>query len=160
MSERLVTREAVVTGDKTGNASALQEHAASHQTPSPEAITLFRNLLTENIEGFRQSADKNRRRALIAKIITASLAAATTLLLGLKSNPIFTEHENAFSSAALVFSAFVPVLVAWDSFFDHRWLWVRFTAAVTSLFKISDDLNYSEAKKELSQKVLGSGLTI
>lgn len=143
-----------MTENQTDDATPLHEYSTSHQPPSPEAVALLRQLLTENIDGFRLSAASNKRRALVAKIITASLAAATTLLLGLKSSPIFKEYENGFSSAALLFSAVVPVLVAWDTFFDHRWLWVRFTAAVTSLFKIRDDLNYSEANKELTQKVL------
>lgn len=143
-----------MTGNRTGGAAAPQEPATPHQPPDPEAITFLRQLLAENIEGFRRSATNNKRRALIARIVIASLGAATTLLLGLKSNPIFTVHENGFSSAALLFSALIPVLVAWDTFFDHRWLWVRFTAALTSLFKIRDDLNYSEANKELTQKVL------
>ena len=54
----------------------------------------------------------------------------------------------------VLLSAIVPVIVAWDAFFDHRWLWVRMTGAHSALFKVQDDLAYAEANKTLSQKRL------
>lgn len=143
-----------MTESHAGEVAARQESEPSHQPPSSEAIATLRRKLTENIDGFCLSAAKNKRRALIIKMTAASLGAATTLLLGLKSIPIFRDYENEFSALALVFSAVVPVFVAWDTFFDHRWLWVRFTAAHNLLFKTRDDLDYAEANKGLTHEVL------
>lgn len=138
----------------TGGPADPQPSAPAAQTADPAAVKLLRSLLNDNITGFRASAARNRHRAVFFKIAAASLSAMTTLLLGLKSSPVFAECEHQLSAFALVFSAIVPILVAWDSFFDHRWQWVRFTSAHNSLFKLQDDLAYAEANKVLTPKAL------
>jgi hypothetical protein len=69
----------------------------------------------------------------------------TTLLLGLKTNPILNGYDNAISAAALFLSAAVPIFSAWDAFYDHRWLWIRYTTAQQGLYGILDDLEYAVA---------------
>jgi len=47
------------------------------------------------------------------------------------------------SAVALVLTALVPIVASWESFFDDRWMWVRYTAALNSLYGISDELEFA-----------------
>jgi hypothetical protein len=126
------------------------------QSETIAEIEVLRTQLTDNIDGFRAAAKKNKKRALQLRISIVCFGSLTTLLIGLKSNLLFSEYDNEFSALALLASALIPVLSALDAFIDPRWLWVRHTAAQTSLVLILDELNYAAAKGSLSGARLDS----
>jgi hypothetical protein len=46
-------------------------------------------------------------------------------------------------------SAAIPIFSSWDAFCDHRWLWVRYTAAQQALYAILDDLEFGLAAEQM-----------
>jgi hypothetical protein len=126
-----------------------KESSINHDTAAE--INFLRTELRSNIDGYRSQAQTNRRRALRFKLAIAAAGGMTTLVLGLKSSPIFASHENEFSALALLLSALVPILTTWDNFHDHHWLWVRFTAAHTALYGVLYDLDYAAAGGDLTK---------
>src|SRR5689334_6541408 len=51
--------------------------------------------------------------------------------------------SSGFHNVALVLSAVVTMLSAWDAFFNHRALWVRYTTIAAELKAIRSHLNYA-----------------
>jgi hypothetical protein len=96
----------------------------------------------------------NRRIAFWIKMATVAIGALTTIILGIKSYPCFKEYADALSISALCLSATVPVLLAWESFHDYRWLWIRYTSTANALYSISDDLEYAVRGGAITKKQL------
>ena len=82
----------------------------------------------------------NKRKAFWSKILGISLSTLTTILLGWQG----VEGKNLIiiKNVTLLLSACVTILAAWDAFFNHRELWVRYTSTTTRLKAIQSDLNY------------------
>jgi hypothetical protein len=116
--------------------------SASDNIATAGEIAFVRTQVQEAIDDLQKASRHNGRRAFCAKIFIVVASSTTTLILGLKSNSLFSENESYFSAAALFLSATIPILTSWDAFFDHHWLWVRFTTAGTGLHAVLDDLNY------------------
>jgi hypothetical protein len=114
-------------------------------------VEFLRTQLKTNIDGFRLRRAASKSKAFFIRMAVVVFGALTTLLLGLKSNPLLSMHEPLLSGAALFLSAAIPIFSAWDAFYDHRWLWVRYTAAQQALYGILDDLEYGLAQGEISR---------
>src|SRR5262245_41007922 len=136
----------------------LLEGTMSEQAVHSDGLSFLRAELKGHIYSFKQRVEKNRRQAFLAKFLVAVLGALTTILLGLKSNPLFADQDNWFSAVALVLSAGTTVIATWDAFFDHRWLWIRYTSTLVSLYSISDDLEYAAANTNSMPKAELDGL--
>jgi len=92
------------------------------------------------VEGYKSDAKLYKKQAFRLRIISVLLAAIITVLLGLKlQNTIVAE---GFSNVALVLSAAITVLSAYEAFFDPRALWVRETVTFARLKDIQRDLRY------------------
>jgi hypothetical protein len=114
----------------------------------------LRTQLKINIDGFRVRRAASKKKAFLIRMAVVTLGALTTLLLGLKSNPVFHDCEDYMSAVALLFSAVIPVFAAWDAFYDHRWLWVRYTVAQQTLYGISDDMEFALTEGDLTKEKL------
>jgi hypothetical protein len=126
------------------------------QLETIKGLEFLRTELNNNIDGFRAVAAKSKKRALQMRISMATFGSFTTLLLGLKSSPLFVGYDSEFSAIALVISALIPILTAWDAFVDNRWLWVSYTAAHTSLSRILEEVDFASAKGSVSEEQLGN----
>jgi hypothetical protein len=106
-------------------------------------LDFLRTQLKTNIDGFRARQADSKRKGFLIRMTVVVLGALTTVLLGLKANTLFSSYDSAMSAAALVLSATIPIFSAWDAFYDHRWLWIRYAAAQQGLYGILDDLEYA-----------------
>jgi hypothetical protein len=113
-------------------------------------VKFLREKLARHLAGYRNRRVRYRNLAFLLKMGTTFFGSATTILLGLKGYSSFSAHAESLSVAALISSAAVTLAATWETFFDHRWLWVRFTAAFERLTEISDDLEYALAKGNFS----------
>ncbi len=102
---------------------------------------LLTEKLTELIGSFSKNRRTNKRKALYLKLSITALGGATTVLLGLQG----VERETLVQNIALVFSALVTLLAAWDTFYNHRGLWVRYTETVNRLRDIEARHEYLQA---------------
>jgi hypothetical protein len=109
-----------------------------------------------NIKTFRAKRDFNRTRAFGLRLAIVAIGALTTICLGLKPYASFSNSDAILSSVALLLSASVPLLAAWEAFFDHRWLWIRYTGTLNSLYAIRDELDFTHAAGEIKEAQLDS----
>lgn len=103
-----------------------------------EKTDFLSQALRKQIDLFNLKRRENRRKALFFKLTVTALGGVTTVLLGLQG----IGHENLLRNGALVLSAMVTLLSTWDTFFNHRGLWTRYTATFTDLKAIETQLEY------------------
>jgi len=126
----------------------------AEQSNSESQYEVLRAKVVSNIGSFRNKRDSNRKLAFRIKITIVSIGALTTIVLGLKSYVDFPKSNEILSSLALVLSALIPIFAAWESFFDHRWLWVRYTGTLNSLYAVNDELEYGRAAGTINKEQL------
>jgi len=104
--------------------------------------------INEQIESFSQRRIKNKGKAFWFKMLITSSSAATTVLLGLQGLEHFTMFNAPImaKNLALLLSALVTLFSAWDAFFNHKALWVRYTKTVSQLKSIGSELAYLTSK--------------
>jgi hypothetical protein len=100
-------------------------------------------LIAEEIQGFDSSRQFYRRGYFRFTLGTATLSAMTTVLIGLSRT--FAE-QTWLSALALVTSAGITVLGAWDGFFRHRDLWVQKTDSWMALQSLQSNLQFAKLK--------------
>ena len=117
-------------------------------------IEFLQEKLRRNCESFRTKKDSNRSKAFVLKMAVAGAGTLATIALGIKGYVDDDMAVDRLSMLALMLSAIVPVLAAWETFFDYRWLWIRYTATLNALYAISDDLDYEIHRDTVDQKKL------
>lgn len=90
----------------------------------------FKEELDSHVRRITRKRNRDKNKAFSLKIIAVALAAAITVLLGLKTDE---KQAKTFQNIALVLGAAITYLTAVDAFYDHRTLWVRRTVTVTRL---------------------------
>ena len=113
-------------------------------------VEFLRTALKGQINSFRTRRSTNRRMAFFGKMAVSTLGAATTIIIGLQSNRLFELYGFAhasdwLSALALLTSASVTLFSVWEGFFDHRWLWIRYTATLGQLYAIAAEVEYLTA---------------
>lgn len=132
----------------------MAEIGSTAQASRSETVEFLRSALTYHINSFRSRRDQNRRRAATTKLAIIAFGALVTILLGLKSYTPLQQYDSTFSICAFVLSALVTAITAWDDYFGHRWLWIRYTETLGLLRSIEADLNYAASKPEIEIGVL------
>jgi hypothetical protein len=107
-------------------------------------VEFLRKRLQQEIDSFRQRRASNRAKAFLVKIVTVALGALATVAIGIKSY-LPSKYEPWLSAFALCVTAVIPIVATWEAFFDHRWLWIQYTATLGMLYSLSDELEYAIA---------------
>ena len=123
---------------------------------SETQFNVVKAAVDNNIKTFRAKRDFNRTRAFGLRLTIVAIGALTTISLGLKPYASFANSDPILSSVALLLSASIPIFAAWESFFDHRWLWIRYTGTLNSLYAIRDELDFAHAAGEIKKTQLDS----
>jgi hypothetical protein len=76
----------------------------------------------------------------MAKFLSLALASFTTILLGL--NGFNTSSKIVLQNVAFTLSAVTTLLTAWDTFFNYRGLWIRYTGTLNELYELKDNIEY------------------
>jgi Protein of unknown function (DUF4231) len=101
----------------------------------------------DNLVGrYQRDSRDYKRQASRLKLVSVFLSAIVTVLLGLKLND--EALSIALSNGALVLSAAITVLSAYEAFFDPRALWVRETVTFARLKDLQRDLRFWAAGRE------------
>ena len=116
-------------------------------------------LLSDQLDRHIARHEKERRRL---RFITSAmrlgailLGALITILLGVKGYLPKGIYPDIASIAALIASALLTALTAWESFADNSGRWVRRKVLLGTLWDIRDDLKFSEAQPpKLSEELL------
>jgi hypothetical protein len=104
---------------------------------------------------FDRKRQINKFWAFGLKVSVAALGAATTVLLGVSYSG---KPDNLFKNIALGLSALSAVIAAWDAFFNHRMLWLRYTVAANRLRSLKEEIKYqlmrdNELEREAADKL-------
>ena len=101
-----------------------------------------RQLLEEQINAaltnYEAQRKVNRRRSANVAVINASMAAVTTVLIGLAN--AWQPATRILSSLAIVTSALVMVISGWDRIYNHKRLWMIYTDAWVKIRELKSDL--------------------
>jgi ABC-type nickel/cobalt efflux system permease component RcnA len=106
-----------------------------------DGLSYLENQISNRISDFKSSRTFYRRGSLIQTISAASLAAITTLLVGL--NQIY--HQNWLAALSLVSAGLTTVVAAWGSWFGFRNLWVSNQRTLNSLYELKSQMDYDKA---------------
>jgi hypothetical protein len=114
--------------------------------------------LNRQIADFAGWGRNNRYKAFWIKMLITSFGALTTILLGLQGLESKTFlNINAtilVKNIALILSALVTLLSAWDAFFNHRTLWISYTNTAYQLQAIRAEIQFltSEGSESLKEE--------
>jgi hypothetical protein len=108
---------------------------------STERLECLRKDFDDLVNRYQPEAHQYKNQAFRLRIMSVVLASIVTVLLGLKldGNILLT---TIFSNIALVLSAAITVLSAYEAFFDPRALWVRETVTFARLKDLQRDLRF------------------
>jgi uncharacterized membrane protein len=128
--------------------------------PSPEQHLLAQ--VDTCFQVFDKKRQKNKFLAFGLKISIAALGAATTVLLGISYSG---KPDNLFKNIAIGLSALSAVIAAWDAFFNHRVLWLRYTVAANKMRALREEIRYQLSrdkgmKEEIADKFFAQYQTI
>src|ERR1700694_739198 len=100
--------------------------------------------INAQIESFGKLRIINKGKAFWFKMLITSSSAATTILLGLQGLDHWTlfHAPTLVKNLALLLSALVTLFSTWDTFFNHKALWVRYTLTLSQLKGIRAELEY------------------
>ena len=109
----------------------------------------LKSKLVENIQKIK--GRKNQDKAIAAFVVTygAVISALTTVLISLSS--YLSDYSLYFNIAALITSATVTVIQAWDKLFNHKRLWIIQAEVLNGLKELNEDLAHLEANNKLGQ---------
>ena len=103
-----------------------------------------RALLEQQIDAalanYEAQRKENRRRSANVAVINASMAAITTVLIGLSN--AWQPATRILSSLAIVTSALVMVISGWDRIYNHKKLWMMYTEAWVQMRELKSDLSH------------------
>jgi hypothetical protein len=110
--------------------------------------------INEQIESFGKLRIINKGKAFWFKMLITSSSAATTILLGLQGLEHWTLLPPLVKNLALLLSALVTLFSTWDTFFNHKALWVRYTLTLSQLKGIRAELEYlsSNGSQDLKEE--------
>jgi hypothetical protein len=109
-----------------------------------EQAQYLRTKIETEIAAFRRRRIEYKRKAIAIKVTISVLAALTTILLGLQGVP--PQFDTTVRNVTLVFSATITLLSSLDAFFNHRALYLRYTATTAQLYDLRSDIDYLLSK--------------
>jgi hypothetical protein len=113
-------------------------------------------LLKENLDNEIKKLDSRKRedklKATFVVTYGAFVSGLTTVLIGLSS--YLSKYEIFFSIAALVTSASLTVIQAWDKFFNHKKLWIIQAEVLHGYEEIREDISHLEKANRVDQNAI------
>lgn len=115
-------------------------------------INVLKTDVKEAIQRLSAYRRGNKKKAMFVVILSASISASTTVAIGLAA--VWSSGSEFFQGSALLLSASLTVLTAWDGLFNHKRLWLLQAGVVNSLYRIQTDVRHLEATDPGNQKAV------
>ncbi|GBE95709.1 DUF4231 domain-containing protein [Nostoc cycadae] len=126
--------------DKCTKEPELKVNCVEKDDETSKKINFIKQKIDKRIGSFRERRNENRSNAIRIKLISLSVASLTTVLLGL--NGLNNTDKIVLQNVAFTLSAVTTLLTAWDTFFNYRGLWVKYTTTLNELYELKDNLEY------------------
>jgi hypothetical protein len=110
--------------------------------PNPK-LDMLTSQLTRCLDSFQKKRQQNKKKAFLVYLGATGISAVVTVLIGLQGVP--DDKVVYIRNIALILSATVTLLTGFDTFFNHRALWVRYTQTVSQLLGVQARLDYHTA---------------
>ena len=123
-----------------------------------DRLKFLERKLAHHIDDYRSKRNWNRSGTTAFAIVTAVIAAVTTILLGLKSNDLFKAWDPHLSAGALILSALTALIATSEAILGPRWKWVRYRTTLTRLYDLKDELDYEKCKAGADRQVADTRL--
>ena len=104
-----------------------------------DRLDCLRKEVDDLVGRYQRESSRYKKDAFRLKIVSVFLAGTISVLLGLKLDEGTTK---ILTNIALVLSAFISVLSAYEAFFDPRSLWIRETVTFARLKDLQRDMRF------------------
>jgi len=111
--------------------------------PSNPKLDVLNSQLTEALSSFETKRVRNKAIAFRVYLGATVISAIVTVVLGLQG--VQPSKTLYLQNAALILSSTVTTLMGFETFFNHRALWVRYTQTVSQLLSIRAKIQYITA---------------
>ena len=121
------------------------KQAIPSDIPKPDnAKVILEKELDARLAEFTRKRGRDKLKAFLLRIASVVFGALITVLVGLRAEPTL---DGSLKNIVLVLGALTVIANAWDSFYDHRGLWVKRTITVAHLKRVKRDLDFEVALK-------------
>jgi hypothetical protein len=115
----------------------------------PANIDVLKSDLADSISRLTEYRKDNKRKADRVVIWGAAISGSTTVAIGLGG--LIADYSVYFQAIALLLSASLTVLTAWDGLYNHKRLWNIQASVLNELFQIQTDIRHLEASGAVEQ---------
>lgn len=117
-------------------------------------FNLLRKSLTETIKKVEKRKNNDKSKSTFIALYAGIASGFTTVLIGLSTYSIFGNYTTYLTIAALIFSASLTVIQAWDGLFHHKRLWIIQTQALNKFRELNQDLLHIETTNNFEQDLI------
>lgn len=114
-------------------------------------LSLLEQQIDEAVINYEQRRKANRRRYSIVGVISATMAAVTTVLIGLSN--VWDATAHTLSALAIVTSALVTIVSSWESICNHKKLWMLYTDKWVLMKELKTDLAHLKKAEDNQEAV-------
>jgi hypothetical protein len=100
--------------------------------------------VARQIQRMKDGRINDKRKSAFVAIYTGVVSSITTICIGIVSF-IPESYSNIFGLISLLTSASLTVVIAWDSIFQHKKLWVNTATALNEFYELDTDIRHLEA---------------
>jgi len=117
-------------------------------------FNLLKKNLTQAIQKLQKRKDNDKSKSTFIVMYRGLASGLTTVLIGLSTYSIFGKYTVYLTIAALIISASLTVVQAWDGLFRHKRLWIIQAEALNKFKELSQDLLHIETTKRFEQDLI------
>ena len=114
----------------------------ANQENALESLALLETWVQKQINSFDKRRKFYRTGAYRFTLITAGLSSITTVLIGISR----IYNSTTISVVALVTSALITFLSAWEGFYSYRQRWIQNNDTLMKLYALDSDIQYQKAR--------------
>jgi hypothetical protein len=122
---------------------------SSMPSATQEQVDCLTAEIQKHLDRFKRKQSGNRTMAAVMRGGSILLGAVTTVALGLSGYVKSTEQQQHIAMLALVLSAILTSLSAWEAFAEYAWRWTQAHRALAAVHGFQERLGYELSKGEL-----------
>ena len=119
-----------------------EENPNIFQGEFQEKLQVLQKELDFHIKRTGNARSNNKNKAFSLKVLAVCFAGAITVLLGVRVDAVWA---TTFQNLALILSAIITLLNAFEAFYDHRSLWIQGTVTLSQLAALKNEVDFFAA---------------
>lgn len=131
-----------------------EPNSSAFQSEFQEKLQVLKKELDLHLGRTKKARNNNKYKSFTLKLLAVCFAGAITVLLGIN---VSDNWAAWFKNIALILSAIITVLNAYEGFYDHRSLWIQGTVTFSQLATLKNEVDYFAAGRE--QNVSGDDMS-